>query len=237
MKLIITGATGFVGSEVVRQALRSNQISSVIAVARKPVESGAGIDTSKLKSVIIKDYADYPEEVKKEFAGADACIWTVAITPTKSKTYPWDEVKRVCQHSTIAGMRAIHEAGPNKPFRFLYVSGVTAERDQTKKPGWLPEYTLMRGETETQVLTFAAEHGYEAAAAKPGLISSNQTVARSILGTFMRVTGAFPNVKVEEIAAAMLQQAVNGFEKEPLENADLVRIGQAALKDQESRAN
>ena len=40
-----------------------------IAGARK------GTAVSKLRNVIVKDYGDYPDSVKKEFAGADACIW------------------------------------------------------------------------------------------------------------------------------------------------------------------
>jgi uncharacterized protein YbjT (DUF2867 family) len=36
MKLIITGATGFVGTEVIRQALSNSTITSIIALARKP---------------------------------------------------------------------------------------------------------------------------------------------------------------------------------------------------------
>lgn len=71
-------------------------------------------------------------------------VRTVAITPGKSKTYPWEEVKRVCQDSTLAGIKAMHDAGPNKPFRFMYVSGIGAERDQSKKPRWMAQYALMR---------------------------------------------------------------------------------------------
>lgn len=76
MRLIITGATGFVGSEVLRQALRMPEITSIVAVARKPVRvEGPDAASSKLKSVIVQDYDQYPDDVKKEFAGASACIW------------------------------------------------------------------------------------------------------------------------------------------------------------------
>jgi uncharacterized protein YbjT (DUF2867 family) len=75
MKLIVTGATGYVGSEVVRQALQLKQITSVIALARKPVQLKESIDQSKLKNVTIKDYTEYSDEVKREFASADGCIW------------------------------------------------------------------------------------------------------------------------------------------------------------------
>ncbi len=38
----------------------------------------------------------------------------------------------------------MHEAGVNRPFRFVYISGSAAERDQTKRPVVIPEYLLMR---------------------------------------------------------------------------------------------
>lgn len=79
MKLIITGATGFVGKELLRQSLGRQEITSVVAVARSPVpvpdNLPEGADASKLHSVTISDYAEYPDTVKREFAGADACIW------------------------------------------------------------------------------------------------------------------------------------------------------------------
>ena len=76
MKLIITGATGFVASEVLRQALLLPSITSVVAVARTPVSAPQGTpNSSKLKSVVVPDYGTWPEDVKKELAGADACIW------------------------------------------------------------------------------------------------------------------------------------------------------------------
>ncbi|KAI1842887.1 hypothetical protein JX266_010905 [Neoarthrinium moseri] len=234
MKLIVTGATGFVGSEVIRQALRHARVSSVVAVARKPVSLDGAVDTSKLKTIVIKDYAEYSDEAKKEFADADACIWTVAITPSKSKKQDPLEVKRVCQESTIAGLKAMHDAGPAKPFRFLYMSGVAAERDQSKTPTFMPEYTKMRGETENQVLAFAAGHkdeGFEASVAKPGLITDGSWY-KAAVSFALKYTNIVPSVSVEEVAAAMLQQVVDGFEKDPLENADLIRLGKAAMQQQ-----
>jgi len=75
MKLIITGASGFVGSEVVRQSLLRSDITSVVALSRQAITAPAGTDPAKLKSVVLKDYGTYPEDVKKELAGASACIW------------------------------------------------------------------------------------------------------------------------------------------------------------------
>jgi nucleoside-diphosphate-sugar epimerase len=85
MKLIITGASGFVATEVIRRSLSLPQITSVIAIARRPVSAPDNLypeaDPSKLHSAVVKDYDEYPGDVKKQFADADACIWYCAFHP------------------------------------------------------------------------------------------------------------------------------------------------------------
>ena len=84
------------------------------------------------------------------------------------------------------------------------------------------------------VLAFGAGHeGFEVCVAKPGLITSSVTFWRAaqalLLGFTNRFTRAIGNVSRTELAAALLGQAVRGFEKDPLTNADLVRLGRAGL--------
>lgn len=80
MKLIIAGASGFVASEVVRQSVRLKEITSVIALARKPIAPSGLSDeeSAKLRSVVTESYETYSPEVQREFASADACIWCAA---------------------------------------------------------------------------------------------------------------------------------------------------------------
>ncbi|KAI0466323.1 NAD(P)-binding protein [Xylaria cf. heliscus] len=230
MKLIVTGATGFVGQEIIRQSLLHPKITTVVALARSPVavpEKLPVADLSKLKSVVIQDYTVYPDEVKKEFSGADACIWTVAITPSKSKTYDFEEVKRICHTSAIAGLRSIHEAGPAIPFRFLYMSGAAAERDQNKTPKTMPQYCLMRGETENQLLALASELGnIEVAVAKPGYITASGDLTRSAMAAMVKAVSGIPSINVVDLVAAMLDQVIRGFAKEPLTPEDLAKIAE-----------
>lgn len=172
MKLAVAGSTGFVGAEVIRQALSDPQITSLVALGRRPATTlqnlGPTADVSKLKSVIIDDFgADYPDSVKAELSNADACIWyvlwvghvfvvfqanrprTIAITPAKSRSYPWEQTVKVCRDYAIKGIETISQLprdnANGKPFRFVYISGYNCERDQTKKPMWpLRDYLLMR---------------------------------------------------------------------------------------------
>ena len=79
MKLIVAGASGYVATEVVRQALSIPAITSVIALARRPVATPAnldpGADVSKLRSVVVEDYGEYSDDFRAQVKGADACIW------------------------------------------------------------------------------------------------------------------------------------------------------------------
>ncbi|ETI25484.1 hypothetical protein G647_02257 [Cladophialophora carrionii CBS 160.54] len=240
MKLLIVGGTGFVATELIRQSLASREITSVVALARRPVEVpqnlGVEVDTSKLKSVVIEDFTKYSEDVKAQLDGADACIWTLAVTPNKSKSLPWEEVVKVCHDYTMTGLQAIVEArgsAKSTPLRFLYMSGDSAERDQTKTPRLMAQYCLLRGETENQVLAFAASHPgqVEVTVAKPGLILEPGNVLHWLMSWLLWVVVSVPSITVVEIAAAMLDQVINGFEKDPLMNEDLVRIGQKALSE------
>jgi nucleoside-diphosphate-sugar epimerase len=78
MKIIIAGASGFVGKELIRQCLRMPTITSVVALSRRgvsPPDNSEGV--SKLRNVKVSDYDNYPDDVRKEFDGANACIWYV----------------------------------------------------------------------------------------------------------------------------------------------------------------
>ena len=88
---------------------------------------------------------------------------------------------------------------------------------------------ICQGEAETAVLELAAKYPgkVEACCAKPGLIYNTGNM---LAGAFRWIPAPIPIISVGEVAAAMLDQCVVGFEKEPLMSADLARIGSAVLK-------
>ncbi|UPK90859.1 hypothetical protein LCI18_001794 [Fusarium solani-melongenae] len=240
MKLVVAGATGFVGTEVIRQALSHLKITSVVTLARRqtavPEGLGSQADPSKLKSVACDDFINYPESVKAEISDADACIWLIAITPAKSKTYPRDEILKVCRDYPLAAVDAfsnLSRKGKATPFRFVYVSGSNAERDLDKRPWVMGDYCILRGQVEVGVLERAQKSNgaLESCVFKPGLINTANTsfLVKGLQGV-ARVLIGLPSIQLDEMAAALLDKAINGFEKDTFLNEELIEIGQRALK-------
>lgn len=77
--------------------------------------------------------------------------------------------------------------------------------------------------------------GIQVCIARPGVVTSTASSwSRAAVSLVFRatnvITRATPNVSLEELSAAVLDQAIHGFEKETLSNADLVRLGTASLQ-------
>ena len=79
------------------------------------------------------------------------------------------------------------------------------------------------------MLKFAADHPneVEVVVAKPGLITTNKTAyATAVSG--LAALGLFESISLETLAKALLDQAVHGFDSDPLWTSDLKRIAQEA---------
>ena len=74
MKVILTGATGFIGSEALRQCLKSPSITSIVALSRRNLPEVV-TNNPNLKVLMMKDFTSYPHTLLDELAGAEACIW------------------------------------------------------------------------------------------------------------------------------------------------------------------
>lgn len=80
------------------------------------------------------------------------------------------------------------------------------------------------------VQDFGREHkDIEVQIVRPGMILSSPTIWRALQANLIRassyITSAIVNIDRPTLSAALLNQAMHGFEKEILSNADLARIG------------
>ena len=86
------------------------------------------------------------------------------------------------------------------------------------------------------MLSFAVSHPnqIDASVAKPGLILQPGSMLHWLRATVLWWIASVPSISVVETSAAMLEQVLDGFEKDTLMNNDLVRIGQKALSSNNS---
>ena len=71
MKVILSGPTGFIGSEVLEQCIQNSSITSIVALSRRELP----VDSPKLSVIVVKDFISYTDSVLKEIKTAEACIW------------------------------------------------------------------------------------------------------------------------------------------------------------------
>jgi uncharacterized protein YbjT (DUF2867 family) len=138
MKIIITGATGMVGSEVLRQAIADNDITHVTAIVRRPVD----ITHPKLQTIIHKDFFDY-SNLSEVFKNNDAVIWCLGISQNLVSK---EEYIKITYDYTIAAAKEMLQANPN--ISFLFLSGAGA--DNTEKTRLL--FGRIKGKTENALM-------------------------------------------------------------------------------------
>lgn len=71
MKVVLTGSTGFLGSEVLKQCVEIETIESIIVLTRRPVD----MSNPKVLNIVMKDFRQYDSKVVDAIANADGCIW------------------------------------------------------------------------------------------------------------------------------------------------------------------
>ena len=167
------------------------------------------------------------------------------------------DVSKICYDYTINGI-ANMAALANKPFRFVYTSGVLIERDQNKFLPFLSDYRRLRvrfpsivlfpilltrlthemqGRVENYILDFAKQHepNVQVTVAKPGAIEgpNREAVVSALMKNLASMFGYAPKVHVSEIAAAMIDQCLNGVTKDPLWSNELAEIGQRLLRKED----
>lgn len=146
--IILTGATGLVGSAVLAQLLHSTTITRVSILSRRPIVAAEG--HQKANVIIQSDYSSYPQSVIDQLQGADGCIWaqgksSVGMTEKDytELTYDWP----LAAAKAFGGMK-----GPSSErFNFIYVSGEGA--DQTQKARAM--FGRIKGRAEKDLVDFA----------------------------------------------------------------------------------
>ena len=81
--LILTGATGLVGSCVLDAMIKSKDITKISILSRSPVKLADDVRDPRVTVIIHKDFEKYPEDLLSQLKGATGCVWALGTSQTK----------------------------------------------------------------------------------------------------------------------------------------------------------
>lgn len=81
MHLVLTGATGLVGSGVLHQMLTTPSVTRISILSRRAVPQAEG--HSKVNVIIHKDFTTYPPSVLSQLKDVDGVVWAQGISVTQ----------------------------------------------------------------------------------------------------------------------------------------------------------
>jgi len=149
-KLIITGATGTAGFAAYLAALADPSVSYITLLLRREIPSWANLPsnaTEKSKTVIVKDFTQYPEDVISQIADHDGCVWALGKSVSGLSE---EEYMKIHVDFPVAAVEALKKAGvgnAEKPFTFVYVSGEGSDPSQKSMFMW----SRGKGRAETEL--------------------------------------------------------------------------------------
>lgn len=216
MKVVLSGSTGYIGGEVLRECLNHPSITSVIILARR--DPGNLADNAKAKVVIVEDFTAYDEVTTNEIRTADASIWCLG-------TMTGDE--RVDIEFPLAFINIIktRPAG-SKPFRFVQLSGAFTEpppqEGQQGRALWFyANGRRVRGLMETKVLETAEDASpaeYAVYLVKPAGVAP-----KTVTGSLMQcVMGDSLSIPILDLSLTIVDLAVNGNEQKVFSNREIM---------------
>ena len=109
-KIILTGATGYVGEGVLLECLAHPSIDAVLVVGRK----SCGVQYPKVKELLVKDFFAM-EAVADQLRGYDACFFCAGISSVGMNEADYT---RITHDATIAFAQAVLAASPGIQFNY-----------------------------------------------------------------------------------------------------------------------
>lgn len=209
MRIIITGATGFSGGEVLRQAVLDPEITEIMVLTRRSL----GIANPKIREVILNSFLDYSGV---DFSGYDACIWCLGISQTAVKE---PEYIDITYGYTLAGARAMFAANP--ALRFCFLSGRGADQGEVARN----LFGRIKGRAERDLAALSPHVvSFRPAYIRPTKATGpRKDFARhfAFIGTAMGWINADWAVDCDQLARTMIDIAKHGSTQPVLVNLDI----------------
>ncbi len=83
MHLILTGATGLVGSSVLDAMLKTKGITKISILSRRRVQMAEDAEDPRVNVIIHQDFGVYGPEVLDQLKGANGCVWALGVAQSQ----------------------------------------------------------------------------------------------------------------------------------------------------------
>ncbi len=216
MKIIVIGATGLVGAEVVREAIKNPAITAITAIVRSPLN----LQHPKLKVIQHQDFLNY-DALQQEIKTADAVLWCLGISQTQVSK---EQYEIITYDYTIAAAKAVQQFNPDCTFIFL--SGEGADNTEQSKT----IFARVKGKAENELNKMQLKKLFIVRPAGIKPINKNPKTAFSnklMIPFFPLFELLMPNFVISsaQLAKAMLYIALNGNKNKLIRNIELKKIG------------
>ena len=224
MKVIVFGATGMLGSGLLRACLLDPEVQQILSLGR----SLTGQQHPKLLEQQLPSLAEVADYGAVDWAAYDACFFCLGVSAAGMNEAAYT---RVTYDITLAAAQALAKANPRAVF--LYVSGAGTDSSEKGRSMW----ARVKGKTENALLKLPLKAAYML---RPGYIQPmhgirSRTLSYRIIYAlagplYPLLRALFPNsvTDADRVSQAMLQIAKNGAPKKILEGADIDSLTHAA---------
>lgn len=83
MHLILTGATGLVGTGVLDAMVKMKEVTKVSILSRRPVKMAEDLKDPRINVIIHKDFETYDAELLSQLKDAKGCVWALGASQRK----------------------------------------------------------------------------------------------------------------------------------------------------------
>jgi hypothetical protein len=222
IKIIITGATGFVGEGVLLECLTHPQVEAVLIVNRKHYD----LTHPKLRECLVPDFMEL-DAITQQLTGYDACFYCAGISSVgmDEKSY-----SHITYDITIHFAKKLASLNPGMVFNFI--SGSHTDSSEKGRIMW----ARVKGKTENslQSLPFRSQYNFRPGFMKPMPGQKNvKGLYRFISAIYPLLKLLFPNQgsTVREVGLAMINVVLKSYPNQILEVKDIKALAKYDLDD------
>jgi uncharacterized protein YbjT (DUF2867 family) len=215
IRAVVTGVTGMVGEGVLHECLQHKDIEQVLVLGRKP----CGITHHKLKEIVHANLYDLAV-VESQLSNYNACYFCLGTTSIGKNEEGYTNITYTLTTHVASTLSKL-----NPDMTFCYISGAGTDSTEKGRTMW----ARVKGKTENDLmkLSFKAVYNF-----RPGYMSPTKGL-KNILPYYKYVDWLYPFLRfafpkfvttLKELALAMINSSVYGYEKNILEVKDIVSL-------------